>query len=63
MCVKRHCECVRACAREYMYVGGVVGSAAERFVNPVHQCSLGFTVGRGRLKEVSATQDSPSQQY
>ena len=55
-----------ACARAYMYAGGGVGSAAaaaERFVNPVHQCSLGFTVGHGRLKEVSATQDSPSQQY
>lgn len=34
----------------------VGGMAAERFINPVHQGSVGFTLRHQRLKDVSATQ-------
>lgn len=47
-----------------MCVGGM---AAERFINPVHQGSLGFTLRHPRLKDASVTQarqqDGTSLQY
>ena len=48
--------------RDFMYVCSVClpvyvgGMAAERFINPVHQGSVGFTLRHQRLKDVSATQ-------
>lgn len=37
--------------------GGVCGEmAAERFINPVHRGSVGFTLRHQRLKDVSTTQ-------
>ena len=58
VCAQFVCVCVFVC------VGGI---AAERFINPVHQGIVGFTLRHQRLKDVSATQarqqDSVSPKY
>lgn len=53
VCVSRDFTCA-LCYHESVCVFG--GIAAERFINPVHEGSVRFTLRHQRLKDVSATQ-------